>query len=211
MMQSVSFPDLQPDTPDQAPPASRLIYLTMKITADHLFGLGSPQNGLQVLEGLFRLQSNRFSYQFTQIVPIGSQPAGLVVAYPGKLMKSLELPMALHLFKIKGVKEFVQFMMRAIPLASVEEAEDDEYFISNLAVSPEKQGKGLGSHILAQVEKKAVTLGFKKISLTVDVDNERARRLYERNGFTVVKKVCIESFRRRIGYTGFFRMRKELA
>lgn len=211
MMQSVSFPNLQPATPDQALPASRLIYLTMKTTADHLFGMDSPQQGLQVLESLFRMKSNRFSYQFTQIVMIENLLAGLVVAYPGKLMKSLELPMAWHLFKIRGLKGFLQFFARAIPLASVKEAEDDEYFISNLAVSPLKQGKGLGSHILAQVEKKAVTLGFKKISLTVDIDNERARRLYERNGFTIVKKVCIESLSRRIGYTGFFRMRKELA
>jgi ribosomal protein S18 acetylase RimI-like enzyme len=211
MMQSVSFPNLQPATPDQAPPASRLIYLTMKTTADHLFGMDSPQQGLQALESLFRMKSNRFSYQFTQIVMIENLLAGLVVAYPGKLMKSLELPMAWHLFKIRGLKGFLQFFARALPLAGIKEAEDDEYFISNLAVLPEQQGRGLGSHILTQAEKRAATLGFKKISLTVDVDNDRARKLYERIGFTLVKKVSIGSLYKRIGYTGFYRMRKVLA
>jgi ribosomal protein S18 acetylase RimI-like enzyme len=211
MMQYASFPDLQPAIPDQAPLASRLIYLTMKTTADHLFGMGNLQHGQQVLESLFRMKSNRFSYQFTQIVLIEKLLAGLVVAYPGKLMKSLELPMAWHLLKIRGLKGFLQFFVKALPLAGIKEAEDDEYFISNLAVLPEQQGRGLGSHILTQTERKASALGFKKISLTVDVDNDRARKLYERVGFAPVKKVFIESFHRRIGYTGFYRMRKELA
>lgn len=210
MMQSVSFPDLQPATPDQAPLTSQLIYLSMKTTADYLFGMGNPQQGLQALESLFRMKSNRFSYQFTQIVFLEGLLAGLVVAYPGKLIKSFELPMAWHLLKIRGLKGFLHFFMRALPLAGIKEAEDDEYFISNLAVLPEQQGRGLGCHILKQTEKMAAKLGFKKISLTVDVDNDRARKLYERFGFTPVKKVFIESFHRRIGYAGFYRMRKEL-
>ena len=203
-------PVLQPASPNMAFVAAPLIYLTMKKMADYLFGSDNAQNAQNLLYRLFQAKSNRFSYQFTEIATVAGKPAGLAIAYSGQSMKSLELPMAFHLIHLNGVLGFFHFIQRAFPLFGIKEAENDEYFISNIAVLPEYQGKGLGKYLLSQVEKKAMTQGLDKISLTVDVENERAFSLYNREGFKVVKAVEIKPLRKRIGYTGFYRMLKFL-
>jgi ribosomal protein S18 acetylase RimI-like enzyme len=205
------LPTLQPATPDMAPVASALIYLTMGKMADYLFGSDNEQNAQRLLKRLFRKKSNRFSYQFTKVTVLSGEVTGLVIAYSGRLMKSLEFPMALHLIKASGVLGSMRFIKRAFPLFGVKEVENDEYFISNIAVLPAWQGKGVGKYLLSQVEKTAREKGFNKISLTVDVENEHAFSLYKQTGFNVIETVEIEFLQKHIGYSGFYRMAKVLA
>ena len=201
------YSNLQPATPDMAPVASELIYLTMRQTADYLFG---NDNARQILARLFAMRSNRFSYQFSQVFSPSGEIAGLVVSYPGLLLKSLELPTALRVVQAIGIFGFFRFVRKALPLLNVKEAEPDEYYISNIAVLPAQQGHGLGSQMLQLIEKKAREQGYKKISLTVDIENEGAYALYCRTGFEVVETSIIESLQRRTGYGGSYRMVKTL-
>ena len=205
------LPTLQPATPDMASVASTLIYLTMGKMADYLFGSDNSKNAQGLLKHLFRKKSNRFSFQFTEVATLSGKVTGLVIAYSGRVMKSLELPMSLHLFQASGVLGFIRFIKRASPLFGIKEAENDEYFISNIAVLSAYQGQGLGKYLLSQAEKTAKEQGFNKISLTVDVENERALSLYKRIGFNVIETVEIKSLQRHIGYSGFHRMAKALA
>jgi ribosomal protein S18 acetylase RimI-like enzyme len=204
------IPRLQPATPDISFVAADLLYLTMGHTADYLFGADGPQAARQTLEKLFRASSNRFSHQFTGVVTLSGKTAGLALAYSGRTMKSLEMPTALRLLQASGIAGFLRFLGRALPLATIKEAEDDDYFISNLAVLPECQGHGLGSAMLSQVEQQARALGFRKLSLTVDIENERACALYQRTGFKVIRTLKIEPLRRRFGSPGLYRMLKNL-
>lgn len=55
--------------------------------------------------------------------------------------------------------------------------------IHDLAVLPEYRGQGIGQSLLDEVENRARKGGCCKLTLEVRTDNERARRLYERNGF----------------------------
>jgi ribosomal protein S18 acetylase RimI-like enzyme len=205
------LPTLQPATPDMDTVASTLIYLTMGRMADYLFGSDNAQNAQELLKRLFREKSNRFSHQFTEVATLSGEVTGLVIAYSGRSMKSLELPMALSLVKASGVLGFIRFVKRAFPLFEVKEVENDEYFISNIAVLSAYQGQGLGKYLLSQAEKTAREQGFKKISLTVDVENRHAFSLYKRIGFNVIETVEIKSLQRHIGYSGFHRMAKVLA
>ena len=101
-------------------------------------------------------------------------------------------------------------MKRALPLIGVKEVEGDEYFISNIAVLPAFQGQGMGKSMLSQVEFTAREQGYNKLSLTVDIDNEKAITLYIRTGFQVMEKIEIQSLQQRIGYSGLIRMVKVL-
>ncbi len=47
-------------------------------------------------------------------------------------------------------------------------------------------GRGYGQRALRAVVDRAFTLGFRRVTLDVKATNARARRLYERNGFTTV-------------------------
>jgi len=204
------IPVITPATPEMAPVASILIYLTMGKMANYLFGSDEPKKAQRLLYCLFQAKTNRFSYQFTHVVTLSEKVAGLAVTYSGRVMKSLELPMAFRLIQSTGILGFSRFIRRAIPLFGIKEVENDEYFISNLAVLPEHQGKGVGKFLLQQIEKKAIDLGFHKLSLTVDVENVRAQSLYKQMGFKLLKTENIEFLRKRIGYNGFHRMVKDL-
>jgi ribosomal protein S18 acetylase RimI-like enzyme len=55
--------------------------------------------------------------------------------------------------------------------------------ISDLAVLSEYRGMGIGRRLLAAVERKAREVGCCKVTLEVQENNAKARRIYERSGF----------------------------
>jgi ribosomal protein S18 acetylase RimI-like enzyme len=61
-------------------------------------------------------------------------------------------------------------------------------FVDELYVRPEQRGRGLGSRAIATAQAAARRLGVRAVHLEVDVDNDRARRLYERVGFTLRRR-----------------------
>jgi RimJ/RimL family protein N-acetyltransferase len=61
--------------------------------------------------------------------------------------------------------------------------------VLGMGVIAEYRGQGLGPALMDATLKAAKDRGLKRIELTVRVDNERARRLYERFGF-VTEGLC---------------------
>ena len=55
--------------------------------------------------------------------------------------------------------------------------------VQTVAVAPEAQGSGLGATLLQDLLDEATRRGCGEVLLEVRVDNEPARRLYERHGF----------------------------
>lgn len=64
-------------------------------------------------------------------------------------------------------------------------------YISDVAVSPGFEGQGVGRLLLEAADDWARGMGYSILYLNVFANNERARRLYEKNGFAeeVVKYV----------------------
>ena len=61
----------------------------------------------------------------------------------------------------------------------------DEGEIFNVAVSPEKRRLGVGNALIKDALCAAKRMGVKRLFLEVRKSNEIARRLYEKNGFSV--------------------------
>ena len=59
----------------------------------------------------------------------------------------------------------------------------DEFYIDTVSVFEKFQGNGIAKELFIFIEKKAKDLGFKKISLLVDFENQKALKLYEKIGF----------------------------
>jgi len=110
-----------------------------------------------------------------------------------------------------GPVKFARFLVRTIPLIGLKEGERGTYFGSHLAIFPQYQGQGLGTFFLAHMEAKARTLGFQQITFTVNDNNTRALALYQRSGYQIIERVSIEGLRRRVGYSGYYRMIKTLS
>lgn len=60
-------------------------------------------------------------------------------------------------------------------------------FVDMLAVSPEKQGQGLGSRLMARAESFGKRKGCETANLFVDRTNEKAIRFYEKLGYSPVR------------------------
>jgi ribosomal protein S18 acetylase RimI-like enzyme len=125
-------------------------------------------------------------------------------------MKALEFPTAIQLLRVMGAVNLGRFIWRALPLMGVKEGEKDEYFISNIAVLPKYQGQGIGQLLLSHSERKARELGFQRIALTVDAENEGTKAYYKQRRYKIVEYVEVNALKRRIRYPGFYRMAKNL-
>lgn len=62
----------------------------------------------------------------------------------------------------------------------------EEAHLLNLTVAPDRQGQGLGLHLLQQAVREARLQGARSLWLEVRVSNARARQIYTRYGFKAV-------------------------
>lgn len=194
---------VRPGAAADAGAAVPLMMATMGAFATHLFGSGEAQRAAAVVGQLYCRPRNRFSGQYATVVEIAGRLAGILVSYPASEMPRLDLGMARHLFSIYGAGGFARFVGRALPLALVREAYPGEYFINSLATAPDLRGQGIGSRLLAWAEDKARAVGCAACALSVALDNQRARALYERQGYRLAGM-------HRFGDGGFYRMVKGL-
>jgi len=70
----------------------------------------------------------------------------------------------------------------------------DELYVDGVAVADDMRGNGIGSRLFELMEKKASKNNIRKISLEVIDSNPRARALYERLGFVVIKEQSVWPF-----------------
>lgn len=199
---------IRPTTPDDAVFASRLIYLSMGELADYLFGRASL-SVYEILAGLFLLRGNRFSWNIADLAEWNGEPVGMLVSYPGWEFTRREMAIGLGLLKLCGIWDVLRLSVRALSIANGVETYRDEYYLANMAVFPDFQGRGIGSGLLAYAEDKARQAGLKKCSLIVDIDNPAAQRLYKRREYRVVFTKTYPGTAEN-AHAGYHRMIKEL-
>lgn len=73
---------------------------------------------------------------------------------------------------------------------SIEVHREDENFLyyDDFNVSAAYRGKGIGSALMDRAEAYCRELGFSSIVLHVEETNKKARRLYDRRGFTLLRQ-----------------------
>lgn len=84
-------------------------------------------------------------------------------------------------------------LVRAVPFAILarrlfefmDTVPDGDFYLAALAVDNDKRGHGIGSRLIDCAESEAKATGHTRLALDVAVDNDQARRLYERHGMTV--------------------------
>jgi len=197
-------------TPEMAPVAARLLYLTLGPLADYWMGVDDERRARAILLRMFGTDKNLFSYQYATFAEVDGETAGLELSYPARTMKALEVRTLLRFLVTAGPTTALRMIWRSYPLQSITEAAPDEYFLAHLGVLPQFEGLGLGRQLLQWAEDRGRAAGLGKITLTVDADNVRAIRLYERAGFSISGTVTLKALTRRFGYHGYHHMSKDL-
>lgn len=87
----------------------------------------------------------------------------------------------------------------------------DECYIDHIVVSDNHRSKGVGKHLLDEMELVASSKKYKYIGLDVIDENPRALSLYKKIGFVVSKhQVVPQSISKRIGVSGVNSMLREV-
>lgn len=161
---------IQPAIAQQATQIAPLIYDAIGTIAHHLTNETEDSKVLDGLAKLVEREDNRHSYKNTFVAVENDTVLGIVVLYDGKRGKELDTLLS----------EKLSYYIEP-------EAHDDEYYIDTICVSEQARGKGIGTLLLQFSGDQARKLGFNKLSLNVELEKLKARKLYEREGFIITE------------------------
>lgn len=172
-------PILRAVTLEDGSAVTELIVMAIEDLADQ-FTKATTKEDLSIrLQRLIEAPETRFSAAYGLVVEDCGQVAGAGFAYSGKVMKTLTQNM-LDQMKHMGVNYHVDEEAR---LVASKEANEDEFYIDNLAVFETYRGKGYSRLLIEAFEEKAKSKGFNKISILADLHNPKAKAIYERMGY----------------------------
>lgn len=180
---------IRPARPEDAPQAAELILATTGRFGEILFGRGNRARAARAVAGFFSSPHNRFSYRLTHLAEIDGQVAGLLLAFPGSQIGRLTLALQKQMQPVLGIGGSLWMVLYSLPLLFNVETTADEYYIAHLAVSGPFRRQGIGQRLLELAEQQAEAAGLRRCALTVALDNQPARRLYQHHGYAVVKVI----------------------
>ncbi len=197
---------IRPSQPADSALAVKLIHLSMGSEMDWLFGQEAGYPAEAVMAALYARRGNRFSWDLCWVAEADGQAVGLLLAFAGRRLPVLEAVTGLHLLGIFGLRATLRLLRKQRLYGDLVEARPDEFYVSNVGVLPEFQGRGIGGALLDLAEEQARAAGLGKCSLLVVQDNP-ALRLYRRRGYEIVTSY---SFPVPEIDHGFYRMVKQL-
>lgn len=190
--------------PEDAPDFANLALLSEPPLFPAIFGSGVRG----VMQNLFRHRRNLFSFEHSYFIEVDGRKAGVILGYDWKAQRKGEWRTGLLLIKCMKLGFLTKIPSLLKAMSVVGRGEDNEYYVSSLAVYPEFRGSKLGTNLLLRAEEEAKRCGAEKSALDVDVDNQGAIKLYNRLGYSMVGKPMRAKINRK--NFAFFRMYKKL-
>lgn len=173
----------------QLPKGAYFHLLAINDMAKVLFYTTDKQVLIRNMHKLWKQPSNRFSYQNTMVAMIHGQPAGAISCLPYRDLQQQTFTTVWQIAKIQKlqlVPQFLHAFKDIIALIRLDEGNTDEYHVSMLATLAQFRGMGVGCALLEYAEQLALHKGYTKISLTVEIENTTAQRLYAKQGYKII-------------------------
>ena len=201
---------IRPALPADAAAAASLIALSMGGFGEAVLGLNDRRRLLRALEHFFRLPGSRFSHDCSSVAEMDGLVVGVLVAFPCAEMNGRNLRMARQFPGAYSFPEILKIIRLSLPMISLSEALPAEFYTANLAVDPAWQGRGVGVALLAHAERLAEDNGLGMCSLNVDLDNPRAKTLYERQDYQTTRTIETPALQKSHHSRGYGHMVKRL-
>lgn len=169
-----------------APIIADLIYAT-EDNPEHVWGHGTKEETLARIEWLVKNKDSRYSYTNIKVAELDGKPCGAIILLRSEDILKLDIKTSLKLlYLIKGTKRKISFLLDIIKGFGLDEAEENELYIANLATSEEVRGKGIGKDLMKCAEKTAKEQGYKVCSLLAKDKN--ISRFYEKLDYIIEKE-----------------------
>ena len=143
--------------------------------------------GAGISRALVRLAAGRrtlFSHEHAWVARVDGNVAGVLLGYTGRQKAAEDPATGLALFGALGPGLLLRLGRLLRLQATIGALASDEYYVSNVAVYPRFRGQCIGTLLLERARGEAAEAGAAWIVLDVESDNDGARRLYERLGFS---------------------------
>ena len=157
----------------------KLLNLAMEDIAYKLSGYDDPVKSDEILEKFFKSETNRLSYKNVYVYKRDDVIIAAMCAYFGGDAWQLDSEISQHL-KALGKDAQIE-----------KECFDDEFYIDSIAVDEKFRRQGLAKELILHSFAKAKELGYKKVSLIVDINKPKVRKFYESLGFKFNTKKII--------------------
>ena len=157
----------------------KLLNLAMEDIAYKLSGYDDPAKSDEILEKFFKSETNRLSYKNVYVYKRDDVIIAAMCAYFGGDAWLLDREISQHL-KALGKDAHIE-----------KECFDDEFYIDSIAVDEKFRRQGLAKELILHSFAKAKELGYKKVSLIVDINKPKVRKFYESLGFKFNTKKII--------------------
>lgn len=184
-----------------APIIAELVYVT-EDDPEHEWGEGSKEEILDRISYLVKVEGSRYYYKNIKVAELDGKPCGAIILLKSDDIPMLDITTSVKLFmSIKGVMRKIKFIRDIILASRLDECEDNEIYVANLATSEEVRGKGIGKSLMILAEKMAKEQGYKRCSLLakdkslinfyskLDYKLEKEERYFSHNLYRMVKMV----------------------
>ena len=188
----------------------RLIYISGPDLYSYIFVEREPKI-YEFIRLLYNTPSNLYSKDNVVVEEENGKIRGLLLAYPARDMKKMAIKMfklIKGILRISGLLNFLKMVFRLRLNKYFPGTENNELFISNLAVFEEHRRKGIATKLLKKAEEIAIEKGLNKLSLYAEIENYHAIRVYEKFGFQEIKKVLLPKKYNKHNLFGFNKMIK---
>ena len=177
--QAESFINLRAAQPENASQIAPLMIEAGGGFYEFLFeGLGPEEALAHIIEGMVAADKGAYSWKNCLVAERAGHLSGFANAFPAWLLREQD-------FGSIPQERFAH-------LAPINEIMDwESFFLSSIAVLPNVRGHRIGQVLLEGILTKARQLGFQNVTLQVWEGNDKARRLYERHGFAVVRTAIL--------------------
>jgi len=190
--------------------AAPLLFAAGPAIFSYLFASPSEESR-QILQQAFTYPQHAFSYEYTQVVEVQGQPAGLMIGYPGDRKRQAEEKVHFVMARIMSLRKLPRILVNVADFNRIKQAVDpNDYYILSMSVLPEFRSQGIGSYLLQQADLVASSEGCASLCLDVTYKNHRARALFERQGFQVTCSKTTTRFDQLTRSGGLHRMSREL-
>ena len=169
---------------DDATQVAELIYATDATLFPLLFG--KRQKAVKNLVKLIKLENNSFSHK--QIAVYDDQGIkGIIIFYTSsELHGDQEFNDFIKAFNLFDLLRLLACSILLFPILN--HTHTQGVYIQNICVDGSMRGKGIGTQLIHYVHARYLSSVERHIYLDVAIDNEKARKLYERENFVLVKK-----------------------
>ncbi len=170
---------IRPADADDAPELARLIDIAGGGVYEFLLdGLMPGMTAAEMLVPGLAGRSGSLSHRQSGVAELDGQVVGVVHGYPTDWIRTEDYS-GLPPDRVAHMAEFSETL------------DWGSYFLSALAVDPDRRRQGIAGRLLGWFYERARTGGFDRVTLHVWADNEAARRLYAGEGFEEIGRAGI--------------------